>query len=363
MSCSDNEELLFKIKEYLKKGYKKIDIKIINCIIKDIFLGNGHRYTDGEILTVIKGLCYHYISHYYENYEIKIIPQKKIDEISNMSNTNGLKTNTCIYLSRELALDIRNFNIEILRVAMHEVQHVFQTYLIETGNISYRNYLLCCEQVILNEMGNSYYEENYYYLFDEIDARWQAEVRLYEYLKVNIPSLLKQYLPEIQFISTKSELELAHIMRICNKKQVRKEELLDRIIARRPDYLKEYPLLKFYYNKNGTKIPVSQLFLRAKVTVDGFYELDMDNLRKLDEFVILNRDGTRQNIEKDIKSLSFRSITRLCFQDANVKKKIDDVISKLSDRLANDKISVHSLHNTMIEKIKVFKEKIIMLKE
>lgn len=292
------------LRTYLKLTYKNIELSISNYMILDILKGNCSCYSDDDIEKIIKAFMYKYIPFCYSDYNIIALQSNELDKISNFKNTLGLLDKNTIYLQRELLLDLRNGNIEILRVVFHEISHLIQENMIEQNDISYKSYLLIMDRIIVNEMGKNYQRNNYNFIFEEVDANIMAEIQLYNYLSSNIPFVLSNKVEEIKKNILTYFEELNNSKRIYNKKNYDNEELLDDIIKSNPKYLSYYPILNFYYFEDGSKIPLSTIVLRKyNKCANAKEEEIMKKVKQMDEYIIKNRSGNKHNIEADLKSL------------------------------------------------------------
>lgn len=342
------ENIINLLKSYLKLPYKNIDLDITNYIISDILKSNGNRYTDEEIEKVIKSLFFKTIYKYYTCYDVEILNAEQMDKKSKFENTIGLLGDSKAFFQRETLLDIRNLNVDILRVISHEINHGYQEYLLEHNDISYKAFLLIMERIIVTEMGTKYHEDNYDYIFEEVDAKIEAEIELYKYLNLVAPHILIKELPNIRENLVGYKQELLLMKRKFNDKYYRCEELLDMIIKEKPQYLLIYPLLNFYYLEDGTKITLDNIMLRSNSVLNSSSDaLIIGKVQKLDDYVIQNRSGTKENIEKDIAS-----IINLESDDPLICRKRDSALTRLVKCLENDyyENNIISIYDNIFEK-------------
>ena len=340
------------IKTYLKLPYKSIDLDVINYVIEDILNNDVNDYSDQDIINIIKAFCYKCISNMYTDFDIEVVDQKVIDSKSKLCNVDGLLIGKKIYLEKETILDLKNKNVEILRVVMHEVQHVKQRHLIEFKEINYRAYLIIIEKILIFEMQDEYYRANYKYFFEEIDARLEAEFKLYDYLAVHSPDVLACELSDICENVDECEKDAENLIRIVNDKKYEREELFDRIIRKKPEYMELYPILNFYYNPDGSKINIGNIIARSQCETNNVQDKKIiDKVKKLDMFIIKNRRGSRYNLNKDIKSL-------LMYQLANLisKEELESLIKYLSNCYdENNSNYIYDIYDSLIYKLDYFK--------
>lgn len=323
------------LRTYLKLTYKNIDFSISNYMILDILKGNCNCYSDEDIEKIVKAFMYKSISLDYVDYDVMVLSSTELDKVSRFRNTLGLLDKNIIYLQREAILNLKNGNVEILRVIFHEIAHIMQEKMIDENNISYKNYLLIRDRIIVNEMGKNFQKNNYNFIFEEVDANIMAEIQLYNYLTLNMPSILLNEIKEIEENILKSIDKLTNSKRIFNKRNYDNEELLDNIIKDNPNYLLYYPILNFYYFEDGKKIPLSTIILRTYKNSGNIQEEKiMKMVKQMDEYIIRNRSGNSYNIEKDIESL-----LNLKTNDSEINKKKCMALERLMGLKNNDYVN------------------------
>lgn len=341
------------LKTYLHLPYKNIEFDIVNTFICDILKGNGNNYSDFELETIIKAFCYNLCCRYYSDININVLDSSQMDKRSKFDNVCGLVVGKDIYLEKETLLEIRNINVEILRVAFHEVQHIIQKYLIETNDISFTTFYLIVEKIIIMEMDDKYYKNNYQVLFEEVDARFNAESNLYDYLAYYLPDLLPRFFDDILYNLNECIEDIEYQKRKVNNKNYNREELLDRIIKRKPYYVFAFPILSFYYYDNGDKIPLSEILLRDYQTLNDTCDKIMaEKVVKLDKLIINSRNGTRSNVQQDLVLLKL-----LESSNEDIIKQRDSLIIYLEKRLEDQDYGnqIINLYDSILSKINILK--------
>ena len=281
-----------------KNNYK------INYFVADILNSDSKKYSDLEIENIIKLFCLSRINKYYNNFNIYIMNTNTLNELFLLENVNGLVKENNIFLKRENVLELRNGKIDIIRTIFHELEHVKQNYMLEHNDISYRTYLTLMDEIVSYKIGNNYYKDNYEYIFTELDARMKAEFDLYDYLSEYCPKILDNEFDNIIDNVLQCEKDSLVNYRIVNGTKYDLEELFDTIIYNDISLLKQCPILYFYYNQDGSKITLGELIKRK----DSIYDNDTDleliyKVKKLDNFIIKNRSGSIENLQKDIGSI------------------------------------------------------------
>lgn len=343
------------LKKYLNLSYKNISNEIINCLIDDILNGNGNNYTDIELITLIKAFCYKQIYAVAPYYDIEVLPSKELDKLSKFEDTMGLTTKDKIYLNKEELLKIRELDVDILRTVFHETTHVHQKNMMHSNEISYKAYLLIMEQIIINETDRKYKEDNYYYFYEEIDARCQAESKLFDYLEVHNKKILEDNLDDmLERLVECEDNGLVLIRKLKNKKYDR-EELFDRIMLKYPVYREGYPILDFFYKKDGSKITLGEIIKRDREVEDTEYLTMAHKLKTLDKLVIANRRGSKKNLQRDV--ISLLSLETITDDELEIVKNSLKRIEKIIDG-GNDSDSLNELYNSLIININRIKLKL-----
>jgi len=317
--------------------YSCIDKKTANFLVAHILQGNGYDYSDYEIEQIVKAFCESRISDYYSNFKIIIIDSKSLNELTKLKNVNGLVKENYIYLKRENVLSLRDGKVDIIRTIMHEIQHIRQNFLLEKNEISYRVYLTLMEEIVSYKIGSNFYRENYDYIFTEIDARTRAEFELFDFMSEYCPKLLSYEIEEILENVIKCEEDSLVNYRTINGHQYDLEELFDIIIKLEPSIVRECPILNFYYEPDGTKIPLGSIIQRKKFIPSDKNDLEIFcKIKELDTFIINNRHGTKQNLKRDIDSI-------ISLDDPNNNELILNLNEKMNNNNSNNINEIHDL--------------------
>lgn len=358
MKKKQERALINKLKSYLKKSYKNIDIEIINAIISNILSDNSIDISNEEIFQVIKGLCYCYLSKYDKEYDVEIVSSKALESLNKYHSKNilGLIKDKKIYLEESIVLAIRDKNIEIIRTIMHEVHHAKQRNSLDKNVINYRNFLISIEQIIIMEMDEQYYHDNYQLFFDEIEARFEAEYALYAYLELVAPNILSYVYNDMVNNINECEKDLEIIMRMVKGNSYNRDVLIDNIISKNPQYIEIYPILNFYYNDDGTKIPVGEILLRDSSTLS--ISSIIKSIYKLDYKILKNRNGTITNLKKDLESLSNQELVIACISNPELNEIVNYLKNDLIFKINNSSYQRlnYDMHNEFIKKMHKFKE-------
>lgn len=310
-----------------KKDYQiDINIDLSNYLISDILNGISINYTDLELENIVKFFCISRIRKYYTNFNVIIMDNDALEELTLLENVNGLVKSNCIYLKRENVLNLRNGKIDIIRTIMHEVEHVRQTYLLENNDISYKTYLTLMDEIVSYKVGKKFYKENYEYIFTEIDARAKAEFKLFDYLSKYCPKILNKELDNILENILQCEEDASFNYRIINGEKYDLEELFDLIIKNNPSIVSECPILNFYYDQDGNKIPLGKLIERKNASANNESDdILLNKVKILDNYIIRNRRGSKESLEEDIYSILSLN-----------NKDNEDIILTLYDRINNN---------------------------
>ena len=179
-----------------------------------------------------------------------------------------------------------------------------------------------------------------------------AEIQLYNFLSINVPSLFLTNKELIEKNIIKLLEELTITKRLYNKKNYDSEELLDNIIKNNTKYLSHYPILNFYYFEDGSKIPISTIITRNfEFSYNIQEELIMKKVKEMDSYIIKNRSGNSFNIKMDIESLN----TLQTYDSEIVKMKniaLNRLISLKNNNYVNNIIDMYeSILNNVIDNL------------
>lgn len=326
--------------------YSCIDKKTANFLVADILHGNGNNYSNYEIEEIIKAFCKSRINEYYSNYKIIIMDSDSLSELTKLENVNGLIKENYIYLKRENVLSLKEGKIDIIRTIMHEIQHIKQNYMLENNEINYRIFLTLMEEIVSYKIGGNFYRDNYDYIFTEIDARARAEFELFEFLSEYCPDILSNEIEEMIDNIVKCEEDSLINYRTVNGHQYDLEELFDIIIKSNPSIVRECPILNFYYELDGTKVPLGAIIQRKSLKITDPNDLEIfSKIKKLDIFIINNRHGSKQNLKKDIDSI-------INLNDENN----NEIIFKLNERMNNNNShNINEIHDLLKIKVNTLK--------
>lgn len=322
------------IEQVNKVNYKNIPQETIDYYINDFLTNENASYDDNFIIQILRGLCYKLALPYRKDITVETLSQEELEKKSKIKDSIGLFTSDKIYLSIESILRIRDKDIEPIDTIMHEIRHLRQHYLIDKNEISWKVYQLIIDNIIVHEMDEQYYHDNYWYLYEEVDARISSSLATYRYLKKVSPEFAINILYESIKYIIMSEKELSVTKRKVGNKELSKEEILDRIIYRKPEYLSIYPILNFYYDEQGRKYTIKEILLRNRRTPSSDEDI-LNSVFILDKSILKHRDGTYRNLKKDLSSLYDIDLIEMCSNDSELNKTREQLISYLSQKLAS----------------------------
>lgn len=275
----------------------------LELLISDI-ISNNEKYSNDDIEKIIREYCYILAKQYCTSIKVIVVDSKQLDVISSIKGINALIKNDSIYIKRELILDIRKGNLDILRTIYHEVHHINQNQRLINFDFSYNAILYLMDYIICCYMDIEYYDINYECNFEEIEARVVAYDSLLAFLNLYFPADYNKLKEEIYEDLLYLDEQKNNIYRKVGSKFIEREELLDIIIQNNPTLLSVYEILQFYYNFDGSKKSIVEIIERQKnKNISSDIEEIYHSLQKMDYLVIKNRRGTRKNIMKDIESL------------------------------------------------------------
>ena len=184
-----------------------------------------------------------------------------------------------------------NYYLDKLEVIFHEIFHETQhqekalvNVEIESGEFhgAVNKYsLIQTIDDILRDKANDYYKHNYTTIQSEIDARYNSHIFLSEYVKEISPKVYEEYKERFNSIirSTIKENHKLSDKDLFNvningmryeEKYLSRDAVLERIVMNDSNILEEEPILKFIFNKDGTRKNISELFETIKEYNNSF---------------------------------------------------------------------------------------------
>lgn len=200
-----------------------------------------------------------------ENYSVMVLDQPFLGKDSNGQYTIGKKI---IKLSRTSLQLLGMF--KMLETSLHEITHAEQYAKIENGQLNRDTYKILKEEILRNK-SESFYDTNYNYMYNEIDARKSGYVRRLRVLKRigltdseiveaqyrNLEPTIKKY---------RREYEEGKMKKVGEEKKDVNAIFLEHLQSN-PELLNQYPALNVEFEKNGDNIQRKSL---AKIL--GTYE-------------------------------------------------------------------------------------------
>lgn len=156
----------------------------------------------------------------------------------------------------EFDVDHRNFSLMKVIDLWHEAQHAVQSNEKENGKISsYMSYMILKEDIIKEE-NPEFYNKNYAYMFEEIDAIQTSFLKFGEWIdQIQIDENKKAQIKEE--IQKTLEITSVEMKKGQNKEQggvtVNVNKILSDILKKKPEIIKEHPELLIEFNEDGTQ--------------------------------------------------------------------------------------------------------------
>lgn len=264
-----------------------------------------------------------------DNYTIRIEDQ----EFLQSRDTIGLHTrgkNSKILLSRDKMKESNS--ITILEGIFHEITHANQISQIENGKMNKISYSVLKEDIIRNQ-SQEFYNDNYKYIYAEIDARLKGYLKKAKILKkmgFSEDEIEKFEAGDLKqrIITSKEEKRFGKNKTIDGKSEDINKIFLE-VLQNKPELLEEFEVLKFEYENNNGEISRRSL---------------LDILKTYEEQ--LNQTTDRKEIAR-ISNL-FEGI--LFNETAISKEEMQQEIAQLSEMKSDNEI-VNSFKNKLLKKL------------
>ena len=176
----------------------------------------------------------------------------------------GGKGRICVPVYKHYFNDTHSFCLT-LDTIFHECQHIIQKYnmLAAQDSNDINGYaLMHTIETILEQYDSNYYDNNYWNIYYEVDARYIAASTLLAYLKEISPevyaekeTIINKRLTEAEELYSKGYDNQA----TYNGQLMSRDMALDKIISDNPDLLNTYPILQNIYNLDGSRKTVLEL--------------------------------------------------------------------------------------------------------
>ena len=147
-----------------------------------------------------------------------------------------------------------------LDTVFHELNHFEQVLKMKSDKyVSYNNYRMAQEEITTSD---TIYEDNYWNMLLEMESRLAGKRRVEELIKSLGDNYEFKDLLEQNMERTDKEGYIENVYGVTPKLiheegfqegEAARNQLLHERIAGRPQYLKEYPILRYRYNEDGSR--------------------------------------------------------------------------------------------------------------
>lgn len=202
-----------------------------------------------------------------------------------------------------------------IETLFHEVQHrVKNKHIFLDKKLSAKEYRMLKEKIIRDEMPE-YSERNYYYMYDEIDARIAERRETYKYLKSlglsNIKNLDGEGKDYFECFREKQKLEVSNYNMAADKYagDGRKEKFyitFEKLIEDKPELIKKYPILSIEFNDEGVRRNGFELLRSYEDALNEYREnpeKGLDNRLSIIPYILRESMVYYETIMKDVEEL------------------------------------------------------------
>lgn len=213
---------------------------------------------------------------------------------------------------------------KIFDTIFHELTHLLQEEIYTKENLPYEYIMMLEDFILSNILSEKYGDDNYIYLYHEVDARRSAFLKTDEYLR-NLGII-----PKKNALKSIEEDERKHkkSIRYYNKKEKNVDVLFDENIEEtirilkdelRIDMFKEYPVFNYMYHKDGTRKTTLELIKEKNQTSNPKI------INQINE-ILNNRNLSKEDISRDLEEL-------ILDDDQNIEEDKSYMIERLNKLL------------------------------
>ena len=343
-SLSDMEEEKFdsfiKDLKVIKKKEGIIPEKYCDYLIKQKI--NSNSYLNQKIdlyFPIFKRVFEDKTRHVLMKNEISYYCVQITPNLDATGKFSGIESNGLIRLDENKLKNLSENNINMIETLFHEVKHAVQRKrLLLDKKVSANEYKMLKEEIIINE-NPKYYNKNYWFIYDEIDARIAGRKETYKYLKYLGLSNKKildieskdffECFRENQRLERNDYKEAKNKNVIDENEMEKKEEFyvtFDRIIKKKPELIKEYSILSIEYNDEGRRRAGFELLKSYENPLNKYRENPengLDNRLSLIPYILNESIISYETVMEDVEELlEYKT------EDKIVKKYRDLIITK-----------------------------------
>ncbi len=239
----------------LELDYKKVPVEFPNLIFKRLMEKKGKNCPISLICFSIQCLGYYFL-------KINGLEECSV-EIIKSGSSFGSANETGIEISKQYAPSLRKGRVEVLDTLFHEINHEIQIKKKHEKNVSFCTYEWIQDTLLYAFIGDAYYNRNYGRISIEVDSRIRGSVLAYRYLNEICPKAAQKMKRKV-YRKAKKEVEGITLKRSVGFLFTTREELFDELISKKKVLLEFYPVLKKFYNEDGTKKLLAEILLEYK---------------------------------------------------------------------------------------------------
>ena len=306
---SDEENLIWCINNVEKIDFSNEKFillyeKATNYLMKDK-LGNWNR-EDANMIVMYLAKKHAMELQIFENVKIKILEKSdyKVKYKNSVARCEYKENISNITYSSEI-IDLLVGNTTLLdfsrgfQLVYHEICHAWQNdfmrkevYIVKDLDY-YGNIYRCVLETIARDISPEFYDDNYTYLFKEIQAESNG---LSNFLDMIKEYNIKKY-NEIKFIYEVSGLFKDYYELAYERKEAKLfgfdvdfgsvvDYICTKYIEKNPDTIQKYPVLKFAYNVNGIKKGIIQTIKERDRLIKENKDIDINAVNDIYKTVL-----------------------------------------------------------------------------
>ena len=230
-------------------------------------------------------------------------------------STLGVTDNKLIAFDENEVEDSSENKVSKIETLFHEVRHrVKNKHIFLDKKLSANEYRMLKEKIIRDEIPE-YRERNYYYMYDEIDARIAGRREAYKYL-ISLGLSDKKILDGegndyFECFREKQEREVSNYNMATDKyvEEGRKEKfyiIFENLLEDKPELIKKYPILSIEFNDEGVRRTGFELLRSYEEALKEYREnpeKGLDNRFSIIPYILRESMVYYETIMKDVEEL------------------------------------------------------------
>lgn len=320
-NLSINEATLVDMLNYINIYFKKtIPMKFVNYIFKNLLKKENidKKYSLDSLVNLFKYFIYNVL----ESIESDFVVAVTNDEIATKEVFVNYEEKK-FYLNKDkINVKPRN-NVYIFGSIFFELEKLKLQIEKDPDTIDYEEYLNKKEEVIINELGESYFSKNFGYMSNDTNIRLKSIIDEMRYFKEVSIYLYDEYLAEMtKKINSALETVKTPDYSTIKYANLTVNDLMEKLVRSNPYIALRHPILSYEYHNNGIKKSILDLVIEY-------------------EHLIRKRDSKSVKEAKLIETIIFNSSltpVEIIYQIIDLAKYDSDIneVQRLKMRILND---------------------------